>query len=83
MCVCVCGGGGGGGGGGGKSRADREGDGGEEREITFDGKYDRGNDGLWPAKGNGDDERLDVLLSSSLFGRRYSSFFPQIYNIDV
>ena len=81
VCVCVCVWGGGGGGGRG-SRADREGDGGE-REITFDDKYDRGNDGLWSANGDGDDERLDVLLSSPLLGRRYNSFFPQNCNIDV
>ena len=38
-------------------------------------KCDRGNDGLWPVNGDGDDdERLDVLLSSSLLVRRYSSF---------
>ena len=35
----------------------------------------RWNDGLWPANGDGDDdERLDVLLSSSLLVRRYSLF---------
>ena len=38
-------------------------------------KYDRGNDELWSAKGDGDDnERLDVLLSYSLLVRQYSSF---------
>ena len=45
----------------------------QQNEISFDGKCDRGNGGLWPANGDGD-ERLDVLLSSSLFVRRYSSF---------
>ena len=41
----------------------------------FGRKCDRGNDGLWPANGDGDDdERLDVLLSSSLLVRRYNSF---------
>ena len=51
----------------GGGRRDREGGGGGERELTFDGKYDRGSGGLWPANGDGDDdERLDVLLSSSL-----------------
>ena len=41
----------------------------------FGWKCDSGNDGLWPANGDGDDdERLDVLLSSSLLVRRYNSF---------
>ena len=41
----------------------------------FGWKCDRGNDGLWLANDDGDDdERLDVLLSSSLLIRRYSSF---------
>ena len=41
----------------------------------FGWKCDRGNGGLWPTNGDGDDdERLDVLLSSSLLVRRYSSF---------
>ena len=31
--------------------------------------------GLWPTKGDDDDERLDVLLSYSLLVRRYNSFF--------
>ena len=42
---------------------------GEERELTFDGKCDRGSGGLWPVNSDGDgddDERLNVLLSSSL-----------------
>ena len=39
----------------------------------FGWKCDRGKDGLWPANGD-DDERLDVLLSSSLLVRRYNSF---------
>ena len=41
----------------------------------FGWKCDRGNGGLWPANNDGDDEeRLDVLLSSSLLVCRYSSF---------
>ena len=41
----------------------------------FGWKCDRGNGGLWSANGdNDDDERLDVLLSSSLLVGRYSSF---------
>ena len=48
-------------------RRDREGGWGEERELTFDDKCNCGSGGLWPANGDGDDdERLDVLLSSSL-----------------
>ena len=39
----------------------------------FEWKYDRGNGRLWHANGD-DDERLDVLLISSLLVRRYSSF---------
>ena len=39
----------------------------------FGWKCDRGNCGLWPANDD-DDERLDVLLSSSLLVRRYNSF---------
>ena len=40
----------------------------------FGRKCDCGNDRLWPTNGDDDDERLDVLLSSSLLVRRYSSF---------
>ena len=40
----------------------------------FEWKCDRGNGGLWPANDDDDDERLDVLLSSSLLVCRYSSF---------
>ena len=36
----------------------------------FGWKCDRGNGRLWPANGDGDDERLDVLLSSSLLVHR-------------
>ena len=39
----------------------------------FGWKYDRGNGGLWSANGD-DDEKFDVLLSSSLLVRRYNSF---------
>ena len=41
----------------------------------FGRKCNSGNGGLWPANGDSDDdERLDVLLSSSLLVRQYNSF---------
>ena len=43
--------------------------------VDLDGNATAGTDRLWPANGDGDnDERLDVLLSSSLLVCRYISF---------